>query len=266
MEDGMSNLRKRRYHWHQSEKAGIVYLDSSYELKAAMLLDNEPNVATYKVHQIFITPDGKKRFTDFIVTYIDGTICLIEIKPARRLPQFVQQIEDNKNYAASQGWDFKIWTESDLQFLNESDATAWADSYLSKIDGIDYTKIRKIRGRQRVEKHYHEKIKNNKTEYYCKHCNENHIVLKLIYERDIKNNEEYICIRENGRRIGSRPKDHLKKINPHAHENKQECINCKEVLDYSCFSVKNKLTGKLMNVCKRCRSEAAAAKYHAKKK
>jgi len=262
----MPNLRLRRYHWHNSPKAGTVYLDSSYELKAAMILDEDSSVLSYSVHEIFYTPTGKKRFTDFIVKYANGEICLIEIKPLRRLPQYEEQIEDNKNYAASKSWEFQVWTESNLGFLSESDATAWADFYLSQIDGKDYSKIRKLRATQRVKKHYHEKIKQDMVKFRCKYCNCDHEMLRLTYDRDVVRNADWVCHMENAKRTGRLPKGHLKKINPYESEGKKECRSCKEIKEISGnFTFKDKTKGTLMLDCNFCRAAAATAKYQAKK-
>jgi len=261
----MSNLRFRRYHWHTSKKAGTVYLDSSYELKAALILDNDDDILFYELHQEFLNESGRKRITDFLVTYKSGKKKLIEIKPARRICQFTEQIEDNKKYAFSNGYDFQIWSEKELGFASEKDATEWADKYLSITTNTDYTAIRKERGKIRSKKHYLKKIADDQVTLYCEFCKKEHTALKLTHDRNLARNGRYICEREGGHIAGSLPKLHLRKDNPHVADGKKECASCQTVKLFEAFSPDKSKRDGYCRMCKECRSAKMKAAYEAKK-
>lgn len=251
------NLSKRRKSYHQSSKAGLIYCDSSYELKAALILDEDTEVITYENHLGFLNKNGKQRFIDFLVTYKDLSKKLIEIKPFRRICQFEDQIIDNKEWAANNNYGFMIWSEIELGFKSEYDATQWADQYLSKIHGIDYVESRKELSRQKAKRHYDAKIANDKILLFCEYCKENHEPLRLTHDKNIKKNGRYICEKEGGHIAGSRPKPHLQKINPHANIGMKQCIKCNNILPLENFSEKKAQ-------CKECRAKHYKEKYQKK--
>lgn len=253
-------ISKRRTSYHNSLKAGLVYCDSSYELKAAVLLDQDENVITYTNHVPFIM-EGRNRVTDFLITKKNGNK-IIEIKPERRLEEFKEQIEDNKKYARENNWEFEVWTEKNLGFASEYYATKWADEYLSKIKGIDYVDIRKQRNLEKSHKHYKNKISKNKIKIYCNYCNEYHEILELCYKKNIAKNGKFICIIENGHLIGKRPKK--KKINPYAVDGKKQCNACKEIKTFEEFSPDKTKTDGYSTRCKICRASVYKAKYQNK--
>ena len=262
----MSNLRFRRYHWHNSNKAGTVYLDSSYELKAALMLDDDNEIIFYELHQEFFTEDGRRRITDFIVTFKSGAKKLIEIKPARRIKQYTEQIEDNRQYALSKGYGFEIWSESHLGFKSEREATEWADKYLAMTTGTDYTQIRKERSKLRTQKHYRKHIATDTVTVYCEFCKEEHTALRLTHDKNLARNGRYICEREGGHIAGSKPKYHLRKENPYASEGKKECKACKEIKLFENYSPDKSKTDGYCSMCKTCRSAKMKAAYDTKKK
>jgi hypothetical protein len=261
----MSSLRFRRYHWHNSKKAGLVYLDSSYELKGALILDDDDEVVFYEVHQEFLAENNRKRIFDFLATYKSGRKKLIEIKPHRRVCQFLEQIEDNRKYALDNGYDFEVWSESHLGFNSETEATVWADQYLSLTTETDYTKIRKDRAVLRSTKYYRKHIANNKIAVFCNYCNEEHNVLRLNYDKNIAKNGRYICEKEGGHISGSKPKLHLIKENPHASEGKKQCNECQQVKLFEEFSPDKSKRDGYSTRCKPCRSAKYKTKYHQNK-
>ena len=249
------NLKKRRYHYHLSPKAGSIYCDSSYELKAALLLDDDANVVWYINQQSFIAKKGNKRIYDFLVRYQNGDMKIIEVKPQRRIEQFQEQIEDNKEYALRKGYGFTIWSEQELGFENEYCATKWADEYLSKLDNIDYTEIRKARSLQRTKKHYRKKIATDTVDVFCEYCQCIHIALKLTHDRNVaRNNGVYICEKHGGHIAGSKPKK--RKEDPLAALGQKQCTGkCQRILSLTeCFS-------KGKSQCKECRAEIYKQRY-----
>lgn len=247
----MSNLAFRRRHYHNSPKAGLIYLDSSYEMKAALLLDNDTNVLSYKNQVKFSGNSGKGRRIDFLVNYNNG-VKIIEVKPIRRLINFEQQLNDNKIYAEQQGYKFEIWTEKELGFTNEWYAKKWADEYLSKVEKIDLVKLRLERGNDRSKKHYREKIIKNKIKYWCEHCQEFHEQLELTYERNkAKGNDPY-CPIKSGKEVGKLP--YIDK-NPYKDIGKKQCNKCLKILPLDKFS-------KGKGQCKTCRAAVYKERYN----
>lgn len=252
-------LKNRRQGYYKTIKANpkIIYYQSSYELKAAVILDENKNVKSY-VNQHTFCVDGRERITDFVVYWNDGNVTILEIKPMRRIEEFKTQIEDNKHYAKQNGWKFEIWTEEELGFKSEHYATKWADEFVSKIADVDFVKERKERNLSKAKKYYQSRIANDKVEVYCEYCKETHNPLRLTYDRNIVRNGRYVCKREGGHISGSRPKPHLKKINPYESEGKKECNYCGSVISLDLFSA-----GK--NICKSCRAKKYKIKYRDKK-
>jgi GNAT superfamily N-acetyltransferase len=259
-------LQSRRQGYYETKKANprVLYYQSSYELRAATMLDEMDEVDSY-ISQHTFTMDGRERITDFIVTWNDGSKTILEIKPDRRLDQFKEQIEDNKEYAIRNGWKFQIWTEKELGFESEYFATKWADEFISKITQVDFVKERKDRNLYKSKKYYHTHIATDKVSVYCEYCNEDHNPLRLTYDKNIARNGRYICEREGGRIAGSRPKPHLKKINPYESEGKKECLGCKQVLPFSEYGKDKCRSDGYASKCKECRRKAANEKYAQKK-
>jgi len=250
-------LSKRRTIYHESHKSGIIYCASSYELRAAILLDNDDEVITYSDHTSFVI-NGKNRFTDFVVVRKAGTT-VTEIKPKRRLKEFAEQIEDNKKYAKRNNWNFELWTEKELGFSSEYFVIKWADKYLSQVSNVDFEKIRKNRNLIKAKKHYNNSIQNDKIVVFCDFCNEEHEILKISYERNIKKNGRFICIVENGHIIGKKPGK--KKINPYAVEGKKQCNKCKNIKAFEDFSPDKTKSDGYSTRCKSCRAEIYKLKY-----
>jgi len=259
-------LKSRRQGYYETKKSvpKIMYYQSSYELKAATILDEMDDVASY-VNQHNFSIDGRERITDFIISWRDGTKTILEIKPERRLEQFKSQIDDNREYARKNGWKFEVWTESKLGFDSEHYATKWADEFISKITKVDFVQERKDRNLTKSKKYYAEKIATDKVSVFCEYCQLTHEALRLTHDKNIARNGRYICEREGGHIAGSRPKTHLKKANPHAADGKKECLGCKQVLLFSEYGTDKGRADGYASKCKECRRVAANEKYLAKK-
>jgi hypothetical protein len=255
MSESTSNMKYVRRHYHKSDKAGVVYCCSSYELKACLMLDENNDVAFYET-QIHFEINGNKRIIDFIVYFKNGTKKIIEVKPVRRLGQFSEQIEDNRQYALDHGYDFIIWTETDLGFKNEYYAKKWADKYISELVGVDYVAYRKEMDSKRSKKYYHKHIATDKILVECQFCNCTHEALRLTHDKNVAKNGRYICEWEGGHIGGSKPKP--KKIDPLAEQGLKKCNTCGRVLSLDAFSVKK-------CICKECRAKIYKGKYQQKK-
>ena len=259
-------LKSRRQGYYETKKANprTLYYQSSYELRAATILDEMEGVQSY-INQHTFAVDGRDRITDFVVSWLDGTKSILEIKPERRLDEFRSQLDDNREYAQRNGWKFEVWTEKELGFESEYFATKWADEFISKITQVDFVKERKGRNLSKAKKFYDTNIATDKVSVFCEYCQVTHEALRLTHDKNIARNGRYICEREGGHLVGSRPKPHLRKENPHAAEGKKECLGCKQVLCFSEYGADKARSDGYASKCKECRRVAANEKYAKKK-
>jgi len=248
-----------RRHHYESTKAGLIHCNSSYELRAAILLD-EQDVLTYRSQVCFLTPSGRKRYADFVVEYQDGRTSVIEVKPASRLARCQEQIDDNRAYATSNSYDFQVWTEQELGFSSPYEAKKWADKFLSEWYGIDFVAATKQMNLKKAKKHYDKAIATDKVEVYCGYCQAIHNPLRLTYEKNIAANGVYICERYGGHLAGKKPKK--KKDNPYVSEGKKQCTMCEMVLSFESFSPDNSRRDGYCSRCKDCRAANAKQRYH----
>lgn len=97
---------------------------SGWELKYMQFLDESAEVATweyesFKIEYVSNKKSGRirKYIPDFRVTFVDGTISIVEIKPFKRLVQATVK----KKIAAAEEWcalnncKFKVVTEHELK-------------------------------------------------------------------------------------------------------------------------------------------------------
>lgn len=118
-------LRKAKHGRHgiwkliDTDKGGRIHTRSSWERLAAVKLDADPNVVRFEFETPIEVGLDKFILPDFIVTYADDSIILIEVKP-----KFITELpEDHKDVvrlkvaklaAEARGWGFQIWTEVEL--------------------------------------------------------------------------------------------------------------------------------------------------------
>lgn len=256
-----TQFKYRRHHYHKSPKAGVIYCNSSYELRAALLLDENTSVATYETQVAFIH-EGRSRRIDFVVSYTNGDKRVVEIKPLSRIDHYKQQIDDNRHFAMQNGYGFAIWTEKDLGFADGREAVKWADDYLSKIYGVNYREYRMELNRKKAKKHYKRSIATDTVEVYCEYCKETHTALRLTHDKNIARNGRYICEKEGGFIAGSKPKK--KKVNPYAAEGKKQCTRCGDVKLFEEFNKDKSRNDGYANICQACNKTACTLRYKAK--
>jgi len=237
-----------------------IYYGSSYELRCMFLLEEDKSVFSYERGECFEDSKGKFRNPDLFVVYIDNSKLLLEIKPKSRLEEkdISEQISESRKYANKNNIEFKVWTEDDSGLGSSNKIIDWAKIFLAQQGNPKWLEAKKESANKRAKKYYQSRIANDKIEVYCEYCKETHNPLRLTYDRNIVRNGRYVCEREGGHIAGSKPKPHLKKINPYESEGKKECNACHSVLSIDLFSA-----GK--NICKSCRAEKYKLKYRDKK-
>lgn len=107
--------------WIDTKKGGKCRYMSSFELRFINLLEDDEEVIEFISQGIsikYLWDDGSlhRYIPDFLVTYKDGTKCLIEIKPLSLVDLDINQLKfkAGESYAKSKGWEFAVLTEDDL--------------------------------------------------------------------------------------------------------------------------------------------------------
>ncbi len=218
------------------------------------ILEKDDTIAYYDM-QVGYEINGQSRSLDFLIRYTDGRTKVVEVKPAKRMTEdfHKQQIADSSEYAQSMDWEFELWTEAELGITNWKEARDRADEYRKTHYLLDYASYRLQKNRVKAKRHYDSKVAEDKVVVFCSFCNEYHVRLRVAYDRVVKKRGRFICIKENGSLIGSRPKK--KKESPHGPEHKRCSGPCDRVLPLDNFS-----KGKAK--CKECRANQYKAKYH----
>ena len=96
-----------------------IWTRSSYERIAVALLDADPTVKEYVFEPRIELPTERWILPDFVVSHLDETVTLLEVKASwvLALPyehKIKMRLRDASTYAATQGWDFLVWTEKDF--------------------------------------------------------------------------------------------------------------------------------------------------------
>lgn len=124
---------------YKGDPTNIVYR-SGWELKLMLFLDERPDVIQWSSEELripYISPiDGKRHtyFPDFWIKKADGTVTIVEVKPAFQTTEpkkqskitkkYIREVtEYGKNqakwkaadeYCKDRGWKFQIFTEQEL--------------------------------------------------------------------------------------------------------------------------------------------------------
>ena len=203
---------------------------------------------------------------DCLVTYMDGNKKSIEVKPESRLCEqaSIDQINDSKEFAESQGWSFEVYTEKTFE-MTDKELRDWSDMVRTRTGDFDWVEFRKELNRKKAKRHYLNKIAADKVTVLCEYCKEEHTPLRKTHDRNVARNGRYICEREGGHIAGSKPKPSLRKENPHAAEGRKECLACRAVLELSEFGEDKSRRDGLSSRCRRCRSASAKSSYESRR-
>lgn len=107
-------------HFFSEKNNKEVHYRSSYELVAYEILEQLSVVRSYEVEPFGIQYEYRKSkhytIPDILVTYMDGSKELIEVKPSFKLRRTKERakLRAMKEHAESEGWDFSVWTEGEL--------------------------------------------------------------------------------------------------------------------------------------------------------
>lgn len=189
----LHDTSRRRGVYPSTKMGRPIAFGSSYELKAIIHAETNENVVNYET-QVYFEVEGRHRCLDLLLTYPTGYKLAVEIKPKRRLTESAieLQIADSRQYWEAQGVQFAVWTEQDLGFQSETEATAWADEFLSTLSKEDFVEARKQMGREKANRSYNKNKEENKVEATCS-CGNVYSISKNMYNQNIKRNGCYVC-------------------------------------------------------------------------
>lgn len=252
----MDKSKRKVLYISDKNNGAIRVCNSSGEFVACEdFLEKDPNVVKYET-QVYYEINDRCRSLDFLVYYKDSSVKVIEVKPAKRLTEVenFMQLQDSRLYAEDNNWEFEVWTEKELRIDNWKTATSRADEYRKTHYEIDYAAYRIELDKGKAKRHYDNKIANDKVVVWCEFCNDYHERLKITYEKNVKKNGRFVCIKENGSLVGKKP--YKKKENPYGPD-KKKCNKCDRILPLDCFS-----KGKAR--CKECRTKFYREQYRSK--
>ncbi len=253
-----------RGHFYSVKNERAVYFGSSYELRCAYLLEEDPRVLRYQRCDAFRGVEGWRN-PDFLVTLQGGRQEVLEVKPGARLLEHAVcgQLQESQQYAARHGWGFRVWTEKDSQLGGEKEIVAWALGYLAAKGDSAFEAERKV-ARQQVRARHYAKLTADRVEVRCDFCQAVHTPMRQSFDRNVKKNGRYICERLGGHVAGQKPKP--LKQNPWAVEGKKQCSVCAQVLDLTEFDVRRRVRDGRAAACKACVSKRNALRYQANKR
>ena len=95
------------------------WVRSSHEVAAVLVLEADPNVASYTYEPRFTLPDGTAAIPDFKVHLAGGGAMLVEVKAAwvLALPpnhRKAIRLDQYRDLARAEGIPFEVWTEKDV--------------------------------------------------------------------------------------------------------------------------------------------------------
>jgi hypothetical protein len=102
-------------------KGGTFKVRSSYESAAVRRLEGDDTVHSFIFEPRLLLPDGKYILPDFLVTGKDGTLTLVEVKPAcfafgpRAQSATLRRLQTARTESERNKWNFSIWTEVELK-------------------------------------------------------------------------------------------------------------------------------------------------------
>lgn len=263
--------------WHSSPKAGDIPFRSSYEKKAFLKLDADPEVESYVYEPVDIeyfdpvSEVNRLYIVDLEVKMVDGTRKFVEVKPLNRIEQVpvATKLAAGRKYADEMGVEFEVWSEPELfgsAVYNPKIIQQFTDSLRNETNP-EQDEIRWQKYRERTKRYYDKNIANDNIQVWCDFCQEDHIILAISHRKNVKKNGRYICIKENGVMIGSLPNKHKNPfLNPYAPVGKKKCTFCEEIKLLEEFGTDKGRADGRANRCKECRAKINKEKYQENKK
>lgn len=102
-----------------SNRPGLFTVRSSYEKRAVEILDSRADVVSFEYERVLIR-DKRRILPDFIVSWLDGTTTLIEVKSVWELQnpktkaKAQARLDLARVIASERGLSFLVWTEKEL--------------------------------------------------------------------------------------------------------------------------------------------------------
>lgn len=237
----------------KSKNGDEIYYGSSYELRCLWLMDQNLNIECFRRADSFQDRDGRWRNPDLHVSYKNGDIAIIEVKPqsilTKKTPEVEKQIEETKNHCLEHGFIFRTWSEIDSGLNDDKSIIRWAKQYILMSTGnTEWIERQTNNNRKKAKKHYKEKVATKTTTLRCNYCSLEHTVLERTFNRNIQRNGRYICKKEGGHIAGSQSKKKKETMS-----DAKECVKCKQIKDFTKFGKDKSRSDGYSSRCRECR-------------
>lgn len=127
----MSRRKRSRYRTgsHESPKAGIVAYRSSYERRACVCFDADPEIVSYEYEQLKIAhkqwtllgtgeqfPTARSYTPDFVLKMSDGRVRIVELKSefGAGTGRNAKKLKLAEAFCERVGWTYELWTLKDV--------------------------------------------------------------------------------------------------------------------------------------------------------
>jgi hypothetical protein len=105
-----------------SNRGSRFRVRSTYERQAVIKLESNSDVHSYEYEPPLVLPEGRRIYPDFLVTYEDQSVQLVEVKPVWVLThpkvgnnyKQIARLMVAAEQARRVSWGFAVWTEKEL--------------------------------------------------------------------------------------------------------------------------------------------------------
>jgi hypothetical protein len=105
-------------YWSSTTGAHVVY-ESRLELARLLLADFDREVVGIAAQPLLVRDAGRRHVPDFLLSRVDGSVLIVNVKPADRLGSAVVAgaLAWAGRVFADRGWEHEVWSGADAQRL-----------------------------------------------------------------------------------------------------------------------------------------------------
>ena len=103
-------------YWSSTTDAHVVY-ESRLELARLLLADFDRGVVGIAAQPFLVREVGRRHVPDFLLSRVDGSVLVVNVKPADRLDSARDALAWAGRVFADRGWEHEVWSGADAQLL-----------------------------------------------------------------------------------------------------------------------------------------------------
>jgi len=103
-------------YWSSTTDAHVVY-ESRLELARLLLADFDRGVVGIAAQPFLVREAGRRHVPDFLLSRVDGSVLVVNVKPADRLDSARDALAWAGRVFADRGWEHEVWSGADAQLL-----------------------------------------------------------------------------------------------------------------------------------------------------